>query len=98
MDEDEAAFSMTICYFERMNGEPALVVGTGVGVQLAPRSCREGWLRVYAIKEQGRLLEFMHKVSCPSQYLDLAHTDGNRPRRTMFRHVSPDSRDLCSLV
>ena len=53
---------MTICYFERMGGEPSLVVGTGVGVTLTPRSCREGWLRVYAIKEQGKVLEIMHKV------------------------------------
>ena len=62
MDENEAAFSLTICYFERMGGEPSLVVGTAVGTTLTPRACREGWLRVYAIKDQGRVLEFMHKV------------------------------------
>ena len=40
-----------------------MVVGTGVNTKLLPKSCKEGWLRVYAIKEQGRVLEFMHKVS-----------------------------------
>lgn len=63
LDEDEAAFSMSICYFERMGGEPTLVVGTAVGTTLIPRACREGWLRVYAIRDQGRVLELMHKVS-----------------------------------
>ena len=66
LDENEAAFSMTICYFERMGGEPTLVVGTAVGATLIPRACKEGWLRVYAIKEQGRVLEFMHKVRAVS--------------------------------
>lgn len=54
---------MSICYFERMGGEPTLVVGTAVEATLMPRGCKEGWLRVYAIKDQGRALEFMHKVS-----------------------------------
>jgi splicing factor 3B subunit 3 len=65
LDENEAAFSMTICYFERMGGEPTLVVGTAVDATLMPRGCKEGWLRVYAIRDQGRVLEFMHKVRCP---------------------------------
>jgi splicing factor 3B subunit 3 len=39
------------------------VVGTGVNTKLLPKSCKEGWLRVYAMKEGGRVLEFMHKVS-----------------------------------
>lgn len=63
LDENEAAFSMTICYFERMGGEPTLVIGTAVNTSLQPRTCKEGWLRVYAIRDQGRVLEFMHKVS-----------------------------------
>jgi splicing factor 3B subunit 3 len=65
MDENEAAFSIAICYFERGGGEPFLVVGTGVNTTLLPKSCKEGWLRVYAMKEEGRVLEFMHKVSQP---------------------------------
>ncbi|EIW73243.1 hypothetical protein TREMEDRAFT_37240 [Tremella mesenterica DSM 1558] len=62
LDEDEAAFSLTIAYFENMAGEPSLVVGTAVKTTLTPRGCKEGWLRVYAIKENGRTLEFMHKT------------------------------------
>lgn len=63
LDEDEAAFSIAIAYFERGGGEPFLVVGTGVKTTLQPKGCKEGYLRVYAIKEQGRVLEFLHKVS-----------------------------------
>lgn len=62
LDENEAAFSITICYFERGGGEPFLVVGTGVNTTLVPRACKEGWLRVYSFKDNGRSLEFMHKV------------------------------------
>lgn len=65
LDENEAAFSMGICYFERMGGEPTLVVGTAVNATLVPRACKEGWLRVYAMRDNGRVLELMHKVSIP---------------------------------
>jgi splicing factor 3B subunit 3 len=67
LDEDEAAFSLSIAYFERMGGEPTLVVGTAVSTTLVPRACKEGWLRVYAIRDGGRSLEFMHKVSSPTR-------------------------------
>lgn len=65
LDEDEAAFSLTIAYFPQGGGEPFLVVGTATGTTLAPRSCKAGWLRVYAIHEHGRRLEFLHKVCLP---------------------------------
>lgn len=63
LDEDEAAFSLTIAYFPQGNGEPFLVVGTAVNTHLVPKSTKEGWLRVYSFKEHGRGLEFVHKVS-----------------------------------
>ena len=61
---------MSICYFERMGGEPTLVVGTAIKTTLIPRACTEGWLRVYAIRDQGRVLEFMHKVGASWQSMD----------------------------
>ncbi|WVR03143.1 pre-mRNA-splicing factor RSE1 [Kwoniella sp. DSM 27419] len=76
LDEDEAAFSMTIAYFERGGGEPFLVVGTGVQTVLQPRGCKEGWLRVYAIREEGRVLEFMHKTKTDDVPLCLAAFQG----------------------
>jgi len=62
LDEDEAAFSATICYFERMGARPSLVVGTAYKTTMIPRGCKEGWLRVYDIKDGGRTLEFLHKT------------------------------------
>jgi splicing factor 3B subunit 3 len=47
-----------------------LVVGTGVNTKLVPKSCKEGWLRVYAMKDEGRVLEFMHKVSWTIRWKD----------------------------
>lgn len=55
-----------MAYFPQGNGEPFLVVGTAVGTQLVPRSCKEGWLRVYTIKDNGRTLELLHKVNWTS--------------------------------
>lgn len=73
-----------------------MVVGTGVNTKLLPKSCKEGWLRVYAIKEQGRVLEFMHKVSTDGVGRIMA--DKYRPRRMMYPSVWLGSRDRCWLV
>ena len=63
MDEDEAAFCATIAYFPQGGGEPFLVVGTGYKMVVSPKSSKGGFLRVYAIRNQGRDLELLHKVS-----------------------------------
>ncbi len=87
-----------MAYFERGGGEPFVVIGTGVNVTLAPRSCREGWLRVYAIREEGRKLEFMHKVSSLSLDLDAKiETDFTdfRRRPMISQSASRDSRVTC---
>lgn len=94
LDEDEAAFSLSIAYFERMGGEPTLVVGTAVSTTLVPRACKEGWLRVYAIRDGGRSLEFMHKVSPSTRRIDRVQPDEYRPKRTIYRCVLLDSRAI----
>lgn len=63
LDENEAAFCVAVVPFVERGGEPLLVVGTGVETVLAPRACKEGYLRVFAIKDDGKTLEFLHKVS-----------------------------------
>lgn len=62
LDENEAAFSVAVVNFVERGGEPFLVVGTAKDTVLAPRSCTAGFLRVYAIKDQGRSLELLHKT------------------------------------
>lgn len=76
LDEDEAAFSSTICYFERMGARPSLVVGTAMKTSLLGRTAKEGWLRVYEIKDGGRTLEFMHKTRTDDIPMALAGFQG----------------------
>jgi splicing factor 3B subunit 3 len=63
LDENEAAFSIAVVPFVEKNGELCLVVGTAVDVTLSPRTTSGGFLRVYKISQDGRSLEYMHKVS-----------------------------------
>lgn len=62
LDENEAAFSVAVVPFVERGGENFLVVGTAVETTFSPRSVKEGYLRVFAIKDEGRTLEFLHKV------------------------------------
>jgi splicing factor 3B subunit 3 len=62
LEENEAAFSVAVVNFVERGGEPFLVVGTAKDTVLAPRSASAGYLRVYSIKDEGRSLEFLHKV------------------------------------
>ncbi|TYJ57480.1 pre-mRNA-splicing factor RSE1 [Cryptococcus floricola] len=76
LDEDEAAFSITIAYFERGGGLPYLVVGTGVKTTLQPKGCANGWLRVYEIRDEGRSLNFLHKTKTDDVPLAMAGFQG----------------------
>lgn len=59
LDDNEAAFSVTTCQFESRPEEIFVVIGTGVDVKLAPRSCTKGALHVYRVNEHG-VLELVH--------------------------------------
>ena len=63
LDEDEAAFSIAVVSFVEKPGVLCLVVGTAKNVTLSPRSTKGGFLRMYQISEDGKGLEYMHKVS-----------------------------------
>lgn len=62
LDNNEAAFSVTIVPFSAKNNELHLVVGTAQDTFLAPRSCTSGFLRTYRFLNDGRDLELLHKV------------------------------------
>ncbi len=62
MDNNEAAFSMAIVPFAARGNELHLVVGTAQDTFLSPRSCTSGFLRTYRFIDDGRDLEFLHKV------------------------------------
>lgn len=63
LDEDEAAFSVAVVTFVERPGDLCLVVGTAKNVSLSPRTTSGGFLRLYKISEDGKSLEYLHKVS-----------------------------------
>lgn len=62
LDENEAAFSVAVVPFVEKPGELFLVVGTAKDVTLSPRTTSGGFLRMYQISQDGKSLEYMHKV------------------------------------
>ena len=66
LEDNEAAFSLAVVPFSARGGELHLVVGTAADTHVSPRSCSSGFLRTYKFVDEGRGLEFQHKVgSCP---------------------------------
>lgn len=97
LDENEAAFSVAVVPFVEKNGELCLVVGTAVDVTLSPRTTSGGFLRVYKISQDGRSLEYMHKVSsCGSLRLkqELIMAWSRRHLSMTFRPYSAASRAI----
>lgn len=64
LDANEAAFSMALVPFAARDHNMHLVVGTAKDTSVAPRACSSGYLRTYAVTDNGRTLELLHIVSC----------------------------------
>lgn len=62
MDGNEAVFSLAFTTLGTTGSEQFLVVGSGVDVQMNPRSFRCGYLSTYRLKNEGRTLELLHKT------------------------------------
>ncbi|KAJ3220522.1 Splicing factor 3B subunit 3, partial [Clydaea vesicula] len=60
LDNNEAAFSVSVLQFNTSPGVTYAVVGTAKDVTLSPRSCASGYLRTYKFIENGNKLEFVH--------------------------------------
>lgn len=63
LEENEAAFSGCICTFSSDPNDTYLIVGTAKDMQLHPKSCSSAYIIVFAFKDQGRKIEFLHRVS-----------------------------------
>ena len=63
LEDNEAAFTAAVVPFASQQNEPFLVVGTAKETYLAPRACRQAYLLVYRISQDGRTLELFHRVS-----------------------------------
>ncbi|KAJ1341726.1 hypothetical protein BSLG_003686 [Batrachochytrium salamandrivorans] len=62
LDDNEAAFCISLCIFQESPTTTHIVVGTASGVQLSPSSFTSGFLRVYKLAPDGTSLEFLHKT------------------------------------
>lgn len=72
LDNNEAAFSLAVVPFAARNHDLYLVVGTAQDTTIAPKSCTAGFLRTYAILDDGRKLELVHKVRRTGETLRLS--------------------------
>ncbi|KAI9020517.1 CPSF A subunit region-domain-containing protein [Hyaloraphidium curvatum] len=63
LDDNEAAFCVTIAVFAANPTEALVVVGTGKDVVLSPRTCSSGFIRLYRIVDEGRRLELLHATA-----------------------------------
>jgi splicing factor 3B subunit 3 len=53
---------VAVVTFVEKPGDLCLVVGTAKNVTLSPRTTSGGFLRLYKISEDGKGLEYLHKV------------------------------------
>ena len=60
---NEAAFSSCVMTFSNTVGELFLIVGTAKDMKLHPRSCTSASIIVFAFKENGNKIEFLHRVN-----------------------------------
>lgn len=61
-EDNEAALSAYVMSFSTTPGEMFLIVGTAKDMKLHPRSFSQASIIVFAFKEQGKKVEFMHRV------------------------------------
>jgi splicing factor 3B subunit 3 len=61
-EDNEAALSAHVMTFSTTPGEMFLIVGTAKDMKLHPRSFSQASIIVFAFKDQGKKVEFMHRV------------------------------------
>jgi splicing factor 3B subunit 3 len=61
-EENEAAFTTCIMSFNNSPNELFLVVGTAKDMKLHPRNCTSASIIIFAFKDQGKKIEFLHRV------------------------------------
>jgi len=65
LEDNEAATSVAIVSFANAQdpaAEPVLVVGTAKDAFVQPRTCKNGFLRVYRFVDEGTRIELIHKT------------------------------------
>jgi splicing factor 3B subunit 3 len=62
MEDNEAIVSITIAAFANQDNQSFLVVGTGQDMEVLPTRSKAGFIHLYAMQDEGRSLEFIHKT------------------------------------
>ncbi|ORY86166.1 CPSF A subunit region-domain-containing protein [Protomyces lactucae-debilis] len=62
LEDDIAAFCACIVTFASRGNELFLAVGAAQGAELMPKSCKQAYLLIYRIVDDGRALELVHKT------------------------------------
>lgn len=62
MEDNEAAFCLTVISFKSREGELYLAIGTAKGARVSPKSCDQAYILLYKITSSGRNLEFVHRT------------------------------------
>lgn len=62
LEENEAALSVAVVPFSSQDDTYFLVVGTAKDLVVNPRGFSCGYIHVYSFNEEGKELEFIHKV------------------------------------
>jgi splicing factor 3B subunit 3 len=62
-EDNEAAFSATIMTFSSTPGEMFLIIGTAKDMKLHPRSFTSSSIIVFAFKDGGKKIEYLHRVN-----------------------------------
>lgn len=77
LQENEAAFSICTINFHDKEYGTLLAVGTAKGLQFWPkRSFEAGYIHIYRFKEDGKVLELLHKTQVEGVPLALAQFQG----------------------
>lgn len=77
LQDNEAAFSMCTVNFHDKEYGTLLAVGTAKGLQFWPkRSFEAGYIHIYRFKEDGKVLELLHKTQVEGVPLALAQFQG----------------------
>ncbi|KAL0313865.1 UNVERIFIED_CONTAM: Spliceosome-associated protein A [Sesamum angustifolium] len=77
LQDNEAAFSMCTVNFHDKEYGTLLAVGTAKGLQFWPkRSFEAGYIHIYRFKEEGKVLELLHKTQVEGVPLALSQFQG----------------------
>ncbi|KAM5475209.1 pre-mRNA-splicing factor rse1 [Microsporum audouinii] len=87
LEDNEAAVSIAAVSFTSQEDETFLVVGTGKGMVVSPRSFTCGFIHIYRFQEEGKELEFIHKTKVEQPPLALLGFQGR-----LLAGIGPDLR------